>query len=502
MRNFVILLGVAVCLELNPGSMHAAPSTSVAAEQIAHLIAQLGSMNFKEREAATQALETIGGPALEALHEAALSSDPEVGRRAQGLARAIRKRIETAQFLTPLSLRLVYSDTPVPRAIEEFAKRTKFPIEIAGSTARLANRRITLDTGETTFWEAFDQFCQKAGLVERSAAAETDLQANHLLLEAVGRQRGLVQIVEGPGSSLGFGRAWDGRLLLVDGKQPLRPTDHAGAVRIRALPIQSSAKQPSGEPVLFLVEITPQPKLSWHNIVDLRIEKAVDEDGRDLAPFLETRDDWSQVAATTTGVVLWDTQTGQPLTAPRDIPVRLKSGNKPSGVLKEVKGVFAAQVQTTPQTIMAVDNIFKSTGRTVVGDDAESLKLTAVERQPNGDVHVQVELTDASTANVVWAVRRGVLRPNGVRFANARPRPIGADSSSPTTLVLQDADGHSFPLSDQKEEPVVNGNILTRQISCIYQSRPGLGEPSKLVCMGRRTIIIEVPFTLKDVPLQ
>jgi hypothetical protein len=186
------------------------------------------------------------------------------------------------------------------------------------------------------------------------------------------------------------------------------------------------------------------------------------------------------------------------------MPVRLKSGNKPSGVLKEVKGVFAAQVQTSPQTIMAVDNIFKSTGRTVVGDDAESLKLTAVERQPNGDVHVQVELTDVSTANVVWAVRRGVLRPNGVRFANApgRPRPVGADTSRPTTLVLQDADGHSFPLSDQREEPVVNGNILTRQISCIYQSRLGLGEPSKLVCSGRRTIIIEVPFTLKDVPLQ
>ena len=153
---------------------------------------------------------------------------------------------------------------------------------------------------------------------------------------------------------------------------------------------------------------------------------------------------------------------------------------------------------------MAMDNIFKSTGRTVVGDDAESLKLTAVERQPNGDMQLKVELTDASTANVVWAVRRGVLRPNGVRFANAvaRPRPVGTDSSSPTTLVLQDADGHSFPLSDQKEEPVVNGNILTRQISCTYQSRPGLGEPSKLVCSGRRTIIIEVPFTLKDVPLQ
>jgi hypothetical protein len=504
MRNSVLLLAIVACLVQNPGSMHAAPSTAVGAEQIAHLISQLGSISFKEREAASQALESIGGPALEALQQAALSNDPEVGRRAQGLARMIRRRIETAQFLVPKQIQLVYSDTPVLKAVEDFAKRTKFPIEIAGSTARLANRRITLDTGETTFWEAFDQFCQSAGLVEKSTAAETDLQANRILLEAALRgQRGLVQMVEAPSPGLGLGRAWDGRLLLVDGKQPLRPTDHAGAVRIRALPTQSSARQTSAETVLFLVEITPQPMLVWHNILDLRIEKALDEDGRDLAPSLETRNDWSQLALAGTGVMLWDTQTGQPLNAPRDIPVRLKSGDMPRGVLKEVKGVFAAQVQTVPQTILAVDNLFKSIGRTVEGDDGESLKLTAAERQPNGNVHVQVELNDASTANVVWAVRRGVLRPNGVRLANGGGRrgPIAADTSNPTTLVLQDADGHSFPLLDQNEDPVINGNILTKRISCTYQPRTGLGEPSKLVYSGRRTMIIEVPFTLKDVPL-
>src|SRR5256885_14218301 len=94
-------------------------------------------------------------------------------------------------------------------------------------------------------------------------------------------------------SSLGSGRAWNGRLILFDGKPPLLPTDHAGAVRIRALPGDRSAGQKSGEPILFLVEVTPQPKLPWYNILDLRIEKAVDENGQDLASSLETRNDWS-----------------------------------------------------------------------------------------------------------------------------------------------------------------------------------------------------------------
>jgi hypothetical protein len=500
MRNFVILLGIAVSLQLGVGFTHASPSTSVAAEQITHLIHQLGSVSFKEREAATQALDAIGGPALDALQDAALSNDPEVGRRAQSLARAIRKRIETAQFLYPLPLRLVYNDAPVARAVEDLAKRTKFPIEMVGS-ARLASRRITLDTGETTFWQAFEQFCQKAGLVEKSVAPDTDVQVRSLLLEAAGRQRAL-QIVDAPSNSLGFGRTWDGRLTLTDGKQPSCPTDHAGAVRIRALP-SSGAKQTSAEPILFFVEITPQPNLSWHNILDVRIERALDEDGKDIASSLETRNDWSQGASTSSGVVLWDAQNGQSLTAPRDIPVRLKSGIKPLGVLKEVKGVFAAQVQTPPQTILAMDNILKSRGRTVVGDDGESLKLSALQRQPNGDVYAQVELTDASTANVVWAMRRGVLAPNGGRGPGRGRRGSGTVDNSPqTTLVLQDAHGHSFPLAHQTEDPVVNANILSRQISCTYNSRADLGEPSKLVYTGRRTIIIEVPFSLKDVPLQ
>src|SRR5262249_15564513 len=33
----------------------------------------------------------------------------------------------------------------------------------------LKERKVTLDTGMTTFWQAFDQFCEKAGLVEATA---------------------------------------------------------------------------------------------------------------------------------------------------------------------------------------------------------------------------------------------------------------------------------------------------------------------------------------------
>ena len=64
-----------------------------AAEKIDHLVRQLGSATFAEREAAAKALEAIGTPALEALRKAASTSDDaEVRRRAGQLVKAVLRR--------------------------------------------------------------------------------------------------------------------------------------------------------------------------------------------------------------------------------------------------------------------------------------------------------------------------------------------------------------------------------------------------------------------------
>lgn len=493
MRPCILMLAVAVGLE--PGTSFAStPSTPVDAAQIAQLISQLGSAKFHERESATRALEAIGGPALEALQRAARSDDPEVGRRAQILAQAVRKRIETAEFLTPLLIRLVYKETPVPQAVDDFAKRTGFPIALASSRARLNNRKISLDTGETSFWEAFHQFCQKAGLVERTSPADSDLQTRHLLETTRLGPRGIGPIVELSSSTLSSVRGWDGRLTLAEGRPLPLPTYHAGAVRIRALPAKGTGADQARDDVLFVVEITPQPKAAWHNIVDLRIDKALDGNGQDLASAIDPRSDLSQLAALGNGVVLWDTQTGQPINACRDIPVHLKSGDKPAGVLQEVKGVVAAQVQTSPQALITVDNILKSTGHTFLGENGESLKVLEADRQANGDVHLRVELTDASSQNnTLWAMRGGVLRPNRRRAFAAM------ENMPPANLLLEDGSGQNFPARSHHEDMVINGNTLARAITVTYHC--GSGEPRKLVYSGRRTIVIEIPFTLTNVPL-
>jgi Tol biopolymer transport system component len=62
------------------------------AGEIQRLIAQLGSDEFAQRDAASRRLETIGEPAMTALDEAATTSeDPEVRRRAEQLVQAISR---------------------------------------------------------------------------------------------------------------------------------------------------------------------------------------------------------------------------------------------------------------------------------------------------------------------------------------------------------------------------------------------------------------------------
>jgi hypothetical protein len=305
----------------------------------------------------------------------------------------------------------------------------------------------------------------------------------------------VVQIVDLPSSSPSSVRGWDGRLMLVDGWKPPLPTYHAGAVRVRALPAKGAVPDSMKDEILFFVEITPQPKTSWHSIVDLRIDKAVDENDQDLAPSLDTRSDLSRLAATGNGVAAWDAQTGQLLNSWRDIPVRLKSGDKPSGILKELRGVIAAQVQTEPEALVTVNDIFNAAGRTFVGEDGESLRLMEVNRRSNGDVNLRVELTDVSPASAFWVMRGGVMRPNRL----LRRGLAAMDNPTPANLLLQDAAGQTLPPRHRAEEMVINGNSLARAITLEYHS--GLSDARKLVYSGRRMIIIEIPFTLTDVPL-
>jgi hypothetical protein len=134
--------------------------------KVAKLVEQLGDDAFATRNAASKALDEIGAPALDALREAMKSSDAEVRRRATALVATIEARTSTSRILTPKMVELKYKDTPLSEAIADFSKKSGYPLNLIDVDGKLKSKKITLDTGKVTFWEALEKFKVAAGLEE------------------------------------------------------------------------------------------------------------------------------------------------------------------------------------------------------------------------------------------------------------------------------------------------------------------------------------------------
>ncbi len=480
-----------------PVSLKSAPPEKTNAERIRELIVQLGSSNFKEREIATQTLNDVGPAALDALQRATQSADPEIRRRAEHLTQQIQHRLQTAQLLEPKRVHLVYKDTPLSEAFADLMQKTGFPIEFAGSQTRLAGRRITLDTGNTTFWNAFDQFCQKAELVERTAVQSSEQTTTVKVWNVQGAQLA-VPLKTTPRVSTHT----DGRLILVDGKPHIGPTDYVGAVRVRALPAESVA--PAGE-TLFLLDIAPQPKMAWQGIVDVRIDSALDDLGQNLKPVPAGLDsDPNTIVLAGNGVVRWDSRTGMISSgAARELPIRLKLPDKPSKILKEVKGAVAAEVQTPAHPLITVENILGAVGQSFKGPNAETVKVLEASRQTDGSVKLRLHMQNPTQDTFAGVNMRLVVNGNAriLRQALVQNGQVTDSPDGLTSLTLLDSKGKEFDLVGRGENLIANGNGIIQDIQLTYRPRDEHAEPAKLVYSGRRNVIIEIPFKLKDVRL-
>src|SRR5262245_13424908 len=92
--NWVWLVFVAALAAAHPAAGQSLLQP-VDAKAVPALIAQLGSADFAQRQAATQALEKIGRPALAALREAADNhADLEVRRRVKALLEKLENSLE------------------------------------------------------------------------------------------------------------------------------------------------------------------------------------------------------------------------------------------------------------------------------------------------------------------------------------------------------------------------------------------------------------------------
>jgi hypothetical protein len=575
MRCYSVVL--ALCLGLvvaSPASAQGDKIEKPDPARIEKLIQQLGSPKFAERSRARQELKQIGEPALEALRKAAKSDDAEMSRAASELVKGIEAKQLTASVLAPKRVKLSLTDVPVPEAVAELAKQSGYPIDIQGDRAALAGRKVTLNTGDTTFWEAFDQLCQKAGLVEVASpgvnlpnlpvrppirikpapgapnpflppppappappgAGAGQAQAGQAIavaqvfqqaaggalvpvqvqvqppLPAVPAGQGIAQ----PGRIVrpGFpGVQSNGHIVVQDGKPQKVPTCYAGAVRIRAVPPPDWVKAvPAGERFVWL-EVAAEPRLQQFWLTGSpQISKAVDDQGQsltvasDAAPLVNP-----PPLGPAIGAVQWVGPRMPVLPGMgmgrQTVQIRLKAGQKPAKALKELVGSLSAQTLAPTEPLITIDNVLKAAGKAVKGKDGGSMEVVSIAKEANGDYKVQVRLANVPGVNPFG----GMVLPGGqIQFQQIQVQVGGggavmvqggvAGGGNRPSLV--DAKGQAYQLVSIPSQGLrAAGGAFTQEMTLVFRPGNAQGEPASLVLSGQRTITVDVPFRLENVPL-
>jgi hypothetical protein len=509
MRNQSLLPLTALCLCCIAASVSAADKAEKAdAVRITKLVEQLGNDDFNEREKASAALDGIGEPALDALRQAMRSTDEEVGKRAETLVGKIEKRQETATALKAKRVHLVYKDAAVKDALEDFAKQSGYHFALNDPENKLKDRTITIDTGDAPFWQALDQFCERARLKEVETREPAPAPGGAFPQPVINSEQHIINSEQ--------------HITLTDGQAESRPTDAASAVRVRV----EGLTNPSQKAIYCALQLTLEPRLQWGTVEKVTVTKAVDDQKHELIQLADP----TPAAPLPPGIGVGGLPPGfvargggMPVAGAvgsgsihQEALFRLKEGEQVSKSLAELSGTVSASILTEATPVITVPDILKAAGKTFKGGDNGQLKVVEVTKDANGQITLRVELQ--APANIVpqggLIGFRGMRRlgrgvpvavPPGGLVAVRGAVFVGGVGSSAGGLNLLDDKGETVKLTGVQMQftPVVAGAagiVNSLQHVLTFQAEKGQ-EPAKLIYSGRKLLNLEIPFMLRDAPL-
>jgi hypothetical protein len=464
-------------------------------ERVARLIVQLGSSRFTEREAATQELAALGPAVIADLRRAIAAESPEIRRRAEKLLQQAERRLLSDQLLEPRPICLVYRDTLVTEAVADLVRRTGLAVKLDEHGMPPAERRVTLDTGETTLWRGLAEFCRAAGLTDRGFEAGFSDDRNTYTWG----QRKLVSFDR---TTWGSAPRAPGPLVLATGEPRDWPTCYAGAVRIRALPPGTPAGPiaKAEKEKLVLLEVIPEPPLQLQSVLAVRVDRLSNAQGSTLKQRLVVAglgDTIGNAAEET--LVIGDGSTRLPANPFGDahhICLRLPPAETSLPRLEVLSGTIAAQVRTPPEILLALDDLQPAVGRTFPCADGSSLQVIEAKLTDEGQYRLRVEVTAATPVLVSRGVpARVVVLSRG--WWGRSGTEIPPESAG---FILLDANGRRLSPANGEVHWLLDRGIR-HEFTLLYDLAPNQPPPTRLLYTGRRTATVEVPFTLRDVPL-
>ena len=375
------------------------------------------------------------------------------------------------RLLKPTKITATFRDTPVGEAAAILTRKSGRPITVMTDWSLLENRKVTLELHDVPFWQALDQFCRAAGLKEGSAVSDP----------ATAKDNGW----RGRGRR---GPRFDAEdvvppmvkpVSLVDGKQRDWPTEIVGAARVR-VPLQHRAYdgQPQAAEVTLPLELALEGR-PLLRITSVRFKRIVDEWGKDIQAKHEPRVVEYTPDPRGRPVIVDEFHLGS-LAANGDgraDTITLTMGKKPTRSLKEFSGSILAEVLVA-DTIVSVEDVSKTIGQTIKGVKGASVTVHEIMREDDGTIALRL-----SAESTQEAVRMpGVLHLGGVYQG----------------VKLYDSAGREFLRPERRTQSVPD---KPKEVIMRFQPPDKDAKPARLVNTISRVAIMEVPFSMKNVPL-
>jgi hypothetical protein len=486
---------------LSTPELLAQPSPKASAGDLTRWVGQLGSRSFREREAAAAALAAHRNPeVVELLRRAARSSDPEVARRAGELLVRVEQSIETERLLTARTLRLKFDNTPLADALAEFTRRTGIKVILApAEAAKLATRKLTLDTGEVTPWQALDKLCKSAGLDEKIPEQAPALANPYDGTARMGGRRGRRRVVWMTPDRMP--PPLPDHIELTASKNTT-PSFETGGLRLKMLSpkgIVGTARE-----VQYRLFVNLDPRFGATRLVSIRVHSAIDDQGQRLvSPRMFIGEESHPFDGAENTVIIIDGEV-PPRPSLKLGTIDLCLGKFPARLVKELRGTVALEVESLNSHLLTVNDLMKCRGKTIAGPGGASVKVLEAKREASGVYTLKVEVKTPPLQSMNFGGNGQVQ----MLFINRQAQEYrGLDRTILNEMQLREkgvlvVDALGKPLLMTQAQETTDPNATGSHVyTMTFSPKKGQGAPAKLLLSGRRNVLLQVPFVLRDVPL-
>ena len=311
--------------------------------------------------------------------------------------------------------------------------------------------------------------------------------------------------------ALPVGRAKDNVITLKEGSVESLPSDNKSAFRVRLLKnAESVFGKPDAKHILIGLEVTPEPRLKLQAITSVTITKAMDESGQILEQDTNVvRNDIP--APPVPGRIIARPiqaigQEGNPGAIDSKVSIYFNKAKKESKSIQILEGKLVLQVLDDSKAIFEITNIEKEVGKKIEGKSGAWLKINECGKDAKGFHSLRFEYdlpADALAANVqnnqIQLGNIGIQ--NNIIIQNGQFNIIGrAAQTNLGGFKILDAEGKALVSNSSSTSMQVGPAGTKRSINVTYPASSKA--PFKILYEGGTPTTVEVPFSLKLVPLQ